>query len=264
MKRNPGGYIGFRPVPAPMALNSAASGLWTVREAEALKRAGIWPTTRDPLFSSVSLLLFMDGTGNAFVDSSPLPKTITAGGTATQSATQSKFGGKSGVFDGNSHLAASAVDLSLSGLSEFTVEGWYYFTDGSRNAVEIMFCNYDTFSTSTSLFFGKHAAFGGRVAVFASSGSALCSESTTPPSNEWVHYALVFSGGVMKVYRNGNETASGATSPTLSGNLVRVGGNNESGGVYGFRGNIDEFRITKVARYTENFTPPTASFPDSA
>jgi hypothetical protein len=204
----------------------------------------------------------MDGSGSAFVDSSPLPKTITAAGTATQSATQSKFGGKSAAFDGNSHLAASAADLSFSGLSAFTVEGWYYFADGSRNSIEIMFCNYDTFSASSSLFFGKHTVSGGRVTVYASSGDALCSESSTPPSNEWVHYALVFSGGVIKVYRNGNETASGATSPTLSGNLVRVGGNNESGGIYGFRGNIDEFRITKVARYTANFAPPTAAFPN--
>ena len=44
MSRSPGGYIGFNRVPASAAANSAASGVWTVREAESLKRAGTWPT----------------------------------------------------------------------------------------------------------------------------------------------------------------------------------------------------------------------------
>lgn len=44
MTRPLGGYIGFNRVPAASAMNSAASGAWTLREAEALKRAGTWPT----------------------------------------------------------------------------------------------------------------------------------------------------------------------------------------------------------------------------
>jgi hypothetical protein len=44
MSRPRGGYIGFNRVPAATAINSAASGVWTLREAEALRRAGTWPT----------------------------------------------------------------------------------------------------------------------------------------------------------------------------------------------------------------------------
>ena len=44
MKRHPGGYIGFRRVPAASSANSAASGVWTLRDAESLKRAGTWPS----------------------------------------------------------------------------------------------------------------------------------------------------------------------------------------------------------------------------
>jgi len=43
MTRPRGGYIGFNRVPAAAGFNSAASGVWTLREAEALKRAGTWP-----------------------------------------------------------------------------------------------------------------------------------------------------------------------------------------------------------------------------
>jgi hypothetical protein len=43
--RGRGGFIGANVVPAAAAANSAASGLWTVREADGFKRAGTWPTT---------------------------------------------------------------------------------------------------------------------------------------------------------------------------------------------------------------------------
>jgi hypothetical protein len=46
MSRPRGGYIGYNAAPAASALNSAASGVWTLREAEALKRAGTWPISR--------------------------------------------------------------------------------------------------------------------------------------------------------------------------------------------------------------------------
>jgi hypothetical protein len=42
--RGRGGFIGANVTPASAAVNSAASGVWTVREAESLKRAGTWPS----------------------------------------------------------------------------------------------------------------------------------------------------------------------------------------------------------------------------
>jgi hypothetical protein len=43
--RGRGGYIGFNRVPAASAYNSAASGVWTLREAESLQRQSTWPLT---------------------------------------------------------------------------------------------------------------------------------------------------------------------------------------------------------------------------
>ena len=49
--RGRGGFIGANVTPASAAINSAASGVWNLREAESLKRAGTWPNA--PLFGFI-------------------------------------------------------------------------------------------------------------------------------------------------------------------------------------------------------------------
>lgn len=44
MSRPRGGYIGHYATPAASGVSSQATGIWTLREAESLKRAGTWPT----------------------------------------------------------------------------------------------------------------------------------------------------------------------------------------------------------------------------
>jgi len=60
MTRPRGGYIGFNRVPAASALNSAASGIWTLREAEAMRRAGTWPTAFTSPTGLAGLQLWLD------------------------------------------------------------------------------------------------------------------------------------------------------------------------------------------------------------
>jgi hypothetical protein len=55
-----GGFIGANVTPASAAVNSAASGVWNVREAESLKRAGTWPTTFVNPTSITGLQLWLD------------------------------------------------------------------------------------------------------------------------------------------------------------------------------------------------------------
>lgn len=86
--------------------------------------------------SDTKLLLHFDGTGTSFVDSSPTPKTgIQAYGSATQSATQSRFGGKSLYCA----LAADYVTVPNSsdfafGNGSFTIDWWEYRTAYVNNA----------------------------------------------------------------------------------------------------------------------------------
>ena len=90
-------------------------------------------------------------------------------------------------------------------------------------------------------------------------------------ANTWTHVALVRNSGVISLFVNGIKDATtfaySATiipNPDLFDRPILFGKDEMFGstGNY-FDGYIDDFRITKsVARYTANFTPPTAPFPN--
>ena len=92
----------------------------------------------DPYFSNVSLLLHGDGTNGSttIIDSSPLPKTVTAFGNAQISTAQSKFGGSSIAFDGTGDsLTIPAITFA----GDFTLEAWLYKTARSASGYSVLF-----------------------------------------------------------------------------------------------------------------------------
>ncbi len=75
--------------------------------------------------------------------------------------------------------------------------------------------------------------------------------------------ALEREGGEIKMYVSGvktGETWNVGSSFNFNQSTLRIG----SGvGTDSLNGHIDELRITKgIARYTKNFTPPDAPFPN--
>jgi hypothetical protein len=77
--------------------------------------------------------------------------------------------------------------------------------------------------------------------------------------NQWSHVALVGNGSQLTVFVDGISVITVSQASWTSANrqlFVGGGGDNQ------FAGNIDEVRFTLgVARYTANFTPPDAQFP---
>ena len=73
--------------------------------------------------------------------------------------------------------------------------------------------------------------------------------------DQWSHLALVRQNGIVSLYLNGINVGSATYLVNLV-NLSKV----EVGSFYG---NLDEFRISKSAVYSGNFTPPSAPFLDS-
>jgi hypothetical protein len=224
-------------------------------------------TPVDPQFGSVSLLLHGNGTNGSttITDSSRFANTVTAVGNAQISTAQSKFGGTSIAFDGTGdYLSATSSSFNY-GSNDFTWEGWFYVNNATANSIKIFACNYNVYAAQ-GIYWGKHPSASGNVAVYVANQSPstqLMAESSPPPSATWTHYALVRNGNTLKMYRNGTETATASLTVSATTNtLINIGGNPEANGVYSLDGFIDEFRVTNSARYTANFTPPTAPFPD--
>jgi hypothetical protein len=73
---------------------------------------------------------------------------------------------------------------------------------------------------------------------------------------------------MLRLFINGIVLGSAAVTTFYSSGVnppIQIGNNGFSGSstwnMQNFRGNIDELRVSKgVARYTANFTPPTAEF----
>ena len=95
-------------------------------------------------------------------------------------------------------------------------------------------------------------------------GATTYQSGITLAANTWYHVAVTWDGTTLRFFVNGviGTTHTGVTI-TPSTNQVIVGGTGP--GASGlFTGYIDDLRITKgVARYTANFTPPTAALPTS-
>jgi hypothetical protein len=86
--------------------------------------------------------------------------------------------------------------------------------------------------------------------------------------NTWYHIAVTRSSHEFRGFVDGTQVGStvirSASSLWIAGYGMAIGGaETSSGTAANFNGYIDDFRITKgVARYTANFTPPAAPFPD--
>jgi hypothetical protein len=219
----------------------------------------------DEFFSNVSLLLHMDGSGSTFTDSSGTPKTITASGGATQSTTQSKWGGKSlytGAAETDRLTLPSGTEFAFP--DDFTIECWTYFTQsGGYQGIAA------SYTTADATGWVLVIETSGNFAFYGSSGSSwslILTPSVAPTLNTWQHVAVSRSSGVARMYVNGTLAGEASNSDSIpSGDNLDVG-NYEyfPGGLQSMKGYIDDLRITKgVARYTADFTPPSAAFPDS-
>lgn len=211
----------------------------------------------DAYYSNVSLLLHMNGANGSttFTDNSLNAFAVTPVNSAQISTAQSKFGGASGYFDGNSRLQVSSSALfDLSG--DFTIEFWMYpitFSGGNNVLVNIFTSDSDKLVIAT-------LGTGGALSYILNS-SVVIYDPTAPSISAWSHLALCKSGGTTKFFLNGLLLGSTTSVPTPSNKAVEVGSDLGRANYWGY---IDDLRITKgVARYTSNFTPPAAQFANS-
>jgi hypothetical protein len=213
----------------------------------------------DRYFSNVSLLLHGDGTNGSttIVDSSPLPKTVTAVGNAQIStAIVDPFGrADAGVIElGLNGYATAPAGSSFSfGTGDFTIETWVYRANGENNNI------WGNGGPNTGSF--GFYILNNKLRADFYFGAAFTGSSTLG-FDEWYHIAFTRKGDTFRWFLNG--TVDHQSTPGNQNNtsnlceLGRIWQGTENQLIY-----IDDFRITKgFGRYISNFTPPTAPFPD--
>ena len=209
--------------------------------------------------SNVSLLLHGDGANGSttIVDSSPSPKVVNpVGNVQIRTGVADPFGNSTrGVIelDGTGDSLTAPISVSSFGTGNFTIELWIYKNDNVTCGIQ-------------------EARPGGAVPwLWYFNGSKLEFYTGSPfqstnnvPTGQWVHIAVTRASGVLRQFINGNKESENIVTANLttagsSTLLMRtIDANSDK-----FSGYIDEYRVTAgIARYTSNFTPPTAPFPD--
>ena len=228
----------------------------------AVYTANFTPPTA-PLTAITNTSLLLSYTNAGIIDNAMMNDLETVGN-AQISTTQSKFGGASLYLDGSGdYLVSAATNLPFTfGTGDFTIECWIYPASVSSGTITIVSNRFDAGADTVLIF-----AFGTTNGLFFhTQATAVINSATNLTANTWQHVALCRASGTVRIFLNGNQVGSSASSAqNLSATAsVFVGqdGTKGAGAAAQFNGYIDDLRITKYARYTANFTAPTLPFPD--
>ena len=176
-------------------------------------------------------------------------------GNAQVSTTVAKWGTTSMAFDGTGDWLLNLDKPALRlGTAAFTIEMWVYRSASGT---------YGLVSKGTSTTGWSVSLNASNQVVFSFTTSSITSTGTVAATT-WTHIAVVREGtgtNQTKIYINGTNDGTGTVSTDFNQtSAMYVGADRVAGGA--FNGYIDDLRITNgYARYTANFTAPTAAFP---
>ena len=236
-----------------VAVGSVKNGVEKLSEVRLVRAVG-----GDEHWDKVVALLHFDG------DFSDLKggTWVASGASATIDTSIIKFGTGSLKAVGGSSLNATIPSL---GTDDFTIEfniypllvngSWQrYFAIGGFTKLGSFYMLNVGASNPPRVLIGMNSNFN-----LSSQGS-----ETTLNMLAWNHVAVTRENGTMRIFINGL-LRENITWPTFDINETFAQINDEVvDGSNAFNAHYDELRITKgVARYTENFTPPSAPFPSN-
>lgn len=242
-------YVGARTTGSPFY--GYISNL-RVLKGTAQYTANFTPPTA-PFTNIANTSVLLNFTNGGIFDNAAMNNLQTVGN-AQISTSVSKFGTGSLAFDGTGdYLNSPNSDLVRFGTGNFTVEFWLNTTDTAFNIISLVTSsvgNWAAIVTGGLFYWQTNYA---TTNLFNTSATSII-------NGTWSHIAVVRNGTTTTVYFNGVSQTSATDSTDYSGTgALRIG----SGANGDLNGYIDDLRITKgYARYTANFTPPTAPFPN--
>ena len=211
-----------------------------------------------PLTAITNTKLLLNMADGQAIDSAA-QNNLTLFGNAKISTGQAKFGNTSMLFDGNGDYALASDTTSFElGSGDWTIETFVWAV-GVSNTPYIL----DARSSSTANEVVPTIYVQSSRLEFWVSNGARIQAGEDLSLNAWNHVAVCKSGSSTKLFINGSQSGSTYTDnntyikPTYVYIGMRSGTTSQS-----WNGYMDEFRVSKMARYTSNFTAPTEPFAD--
>jgi len=219
--------------------------------------------------SYTKVLLHMDGADASTTFTDESGKSWTATNQAQIDTAQSKFGGASGLFDGTTDYIGTSNNADFDfGSGDFTIDFWVRRNGNQSNYAGLIAGSEKSTLTGWCVVWSSSSETINKI-LFASKASgswAINLQSTGTISDAtWTHVAIVRYGNTLKLYFDGTQTGSTFNCTGLSfnssGNGCKIAANYVPDPDAYHNGWIDEVRISKgIARWTANFTPPTAAY----
>lgn len=185
-------------------------------------------------------------------------RTITAVGNAQVSTSQVKFG--TGSYTSNSlsgYLNVTPTTGLAWGTGDFTMEFWYRPVSFTPASTLLGMRPSGGQGPYPTIFIDTNTSVG----YYTATNTRITSATNVITVNAWNSIAVVRSSGSTKMYINGNQSGSTyADTNNYAAASCIIGGNDFSPGSFPALGNMDEIRLSNVARYTTNYTPATQAF----
>lgn len=212
------------------------------------------PTALLTAITNTSLLLNYTNAGIYDAAAKNVSETV---GNAQVSTTQAKFGTTSMYFDGTGDYLIlpynKRQDLTQ---GDFTIEGWFY-----RAATGVEHNILNNRGANIGILWRINAA---NTVTFSIQGSTITTITSTGTiaANTWTYIAVTRSGANLRIFINGTIDGSSASAVNGTSSTVTLKVGCDDNLINAFNGYMDELRVTNgYARYTANFSVPTAAFP---
>lgn len=209
------------------------------------------------------LMLHCDGADQSttFTDSSTTPHTVTANGNAQVDTAVKKFGTGSAMFDGTGDYLSvpdsSDWDL-LVDTTDYTIDFWIKLTN---HAADDSFIEHSTDGNNFWLLRHRHGTGFQFMGYTTGTDYLFWTAGGEITDSNWHHVALIKDGADYEIFIDGTsiDTLNDADTGGPYGGSLLIGDRLAGGNAVD--GYMDEIRITKgTARWTSNFTPPTAPY----
>lgn len=214
--------------------------------------------------SYTKAMLHFNGINGSTTFTDEIGKIWTPHSSAQLSIISPIFGNASGLFTINTADYIDTPDHADFdvGNGDFTID--FDFKRGTTGTTQFICGQTDAAFLDTNTSFGFDFSTINRLRGWVYSGSTLYAALNTvaiTDSNKH-HVALIRNGTNLSLYIDGISVASvniGTNSVNNSSGKFSIGRLGEYNSSY-YDGRIDEFRFSKTARWTTNFTPPTSEY----